>query len=283
MSRFEKILHFLILGSLIILAWLGLVRFYDYPGLLPDSFLAGINNLVLSVKDAPSKVLVVNLMNMSLDTFEDEGFRKRYPVLAAGNPRTCPTPTGDFQVLTKYDNVMSSLSHVWMPWSMRFYQQYYIHEVPYYPSGAKVTSKYSLGCLRLAEGDAQEVFEWADLGSRVKIIKTNLAREEDQQTVYYLTDQGLKKPIPNQEVFAAYGYSWADIAILSSGQLEPYADLELIRGDDDYRVYKLENGQKRWITSIEVFEGMGYQWSDIWSVNQLEIEAWPTGRPIFSL
>lgn len=279
-KKYKNIFLAVFFGVLVFFTCQALIYYYIYPGVLPDKFLASVNTFVSSFQKQPPKTIVVNLRNMVLDTFENGDFRKRYPVIAAGNPRISPTPTGNFQVLAKHKNVFSSLSHVWMPWSMRFYRGYYIHEVPYYKSGAKVKTRYSLGCLRFRKDDAQEIYEWADLGIKVQIVNARLAREEDKDTVYYLTQKGSKRPMINEEVFLSYGNKWSDVAVVLSGQLAAYSDVELIRAKFDFKVYKLEKGQKRWITDIETFKALDYKWEEITPVNETELIAWPTGSPI---
>jgi len=223
---------------------------------------------------------VINLRNMVFDTFENGEFRKRYPVIAAGNPRISPTPIGEFQILAKHKNAFSNLSQVWMPWSMRFYKNYFIHEVPYYRSGHKVKSRYSLGCLRLSKDDAQEIYEWTDLRTKVQIVNTKLAIEKNSNTIYYLTKKGLKRPILNEEVFLSYGNKWDNVAVVLPGQLDAYPDVRLIRGENNFKVYKLEDGEKRWIADMETFESLGCEWEEVTPINQIELAAWPRGTPI---
>ncbi len=279
-KKYKNIFYTLFFGFLIFLCCQALFYYYIYPGVLPDKLIASVNGLISSFQKEPPKTIVINLRNMVLDTFENGSFRKRYPVLAAGNPKISPTPTGSFQVLAKHKNAFSSLSQVWMPWSMRFYKNYFIHEVPYYKSGAKVKSRYSLGCLRLDGDDAQEIYQWANLGISVQIIYTKLARVEGKDMVYYLTEKGLKRPMLNEEVFLSYDNKWDEVAVVLSGQLASYPDVELIKNEFDIRVYKLENGKKRWITDLETFESLGYEWKEVTPVSQIELAVWPTGSPI---
>jgi len=72
-------------------------------------------------------------------------------------------------VLTKEKNHLSSISHVWMPWSMQFNNNYFIHEWPYWPGGEKISTQYSLGCIRLHEEDSKTVYDWADIGTELVI------------------------------------------------------------------------------------------------------------------
>jgi hypothetical protein len=143
-----------------------------------------------------------------------------------------------------------------------------------------VKSRYSLGCLRLSKGDAQEIYEWTDLGTRVQIVNAKLAIEKNSNTVYYLTKKGLKRPIPNEEVFLSYDNKWDNVVVVLPGQLDAYSDVKLIRGENDFKVYKLEDGEKRWIVGIETFESLGCKWEEVAPVNQTELAAWSQGTHI---
>src|SRR3989344_3348659 len=68
------------------------------------------------------------------------------------------TPNGVYKIRSREENHFSSIGEVWMPWSMHFYGNYFIHGWPYYPSGAPVADTYSGGCIRLSTSDAKELF-----------------------------------------------------------------------------------------------------------------------------
>lgn len=125
--------------------------------------------LPLSQKRGPQKSIVIDLKEMKLRTYHYGEFIAEYEVMGKGSP-THPTPKGKFEVLAKYDKAWSNNASAWMPWSIRFYKNYYIHEVPYYPSGYRLQSRYSGGCIRLSIGAAQEVYDFAEIGTPV-IIK----------------------------------------------------------------------------------------------------------------
>jgi hypothetical protein len=54
----------------------------------------------------------------------------------------------------------SSIGHVYMPFSIHVFGNYFIHGIPYYPDGTKVSSTYSGGCIRLADNDAERVYNF---------------------------------------------------------------------------------------------------------------------------
>jgi len=71
--------------------------------------------------------------------------------------------------------------------------------------------------------------------------------------------------------FAKLGFSWDNVKKITTGDLSLYAsgpdivygpDKSLIR-DPQGRVYFIENGRRRWVTSGQLFKTLGYQWSKV--------------------
>ena len=120
-------------------------------------------------KAARGKFIEIDLANMQMKLWQDGRLTKVLEVAGKGNPRSTPTRTGLFSVLSKEKNHYSTLSHVWMPWSMRYSGGYFIHEWPYWPGGEKITAKYSAGCVRLNEGDSKYVYDWVDIGTPILV------------------------------------------------------------------------------------------------------------------
>ena len=59
-----------------------------------------------------------------------------------------------------------------MPYSVHLFGNYFIHGVPYYPSGEKVSSAYSGGCIRLADDNAKVVYDFINRGTPIIITKS---------------------------------------------------------------------------------------------------------------
>lgn len=101
-----------------------------------------------------------------------------------------------------------------------------------------------------------------------------------QGKVYYITESGMKRELPNLNVFYSYGNKLEEIAEVSQKEFDAYPNVETIKFNDHWRVYKLEkqNGQivKRWIKSPQAFERHGFDWARIAPVNWTEINAYPT-------
>lgn len=84
------------------------------------------------------------------------------------------TPKGDFKISEKIKLHWSQKYQQYLPYSLRFFGPYLIHELPYDKAGVRdglsqLGKPASHGCIRLGIGNAEEVFEWADLGTEVKV------------------------------------------------------------------------------------------------------------------
>ena len=83
------------------------------------------------------------------------------------------TPPGHYKILEKYENRWSRKWSVWMPYAMRWYQGYFIHQLPHkdgssYNIGAsKLGRPDSHGCVRVNVGDAERLFRWTKVGTPV--------------------------------------------------------------------------------------------------------------------
>jgi len=54
-----------------------------------------------------------------------------------------------------------------------------------------------------------------------------------------------------------------------------YPDGALLRAKNDIKVWVIKNGQKKWIESPEIFNSLGYNWNDIISIEQTELDFYP--------
>lgn len=85
----------------------------------------------------------------------------------------------------------------------------------------------------------------------------------------YLLQKGVKRPISHPSIFLSYGFEWSDIITISQesfssipeGSILPFREGTLLA--DNSTVYVIERGQKRPISSPEIFLANGYKWSNI--------------------
>jgi lipoprotein-anchoring transpeptidase ErfK/SrfK len=96
------------------------------------------------------------------------------------------TPPGHYQILNKANNAYSYIYHVWMPFWMAFsldpqVNAYLgIHELPYWVDGVGqeirrprdfIGSPHTGGCVSLDVGEAELVYNWAEVGTPVWIFE----------------------------------------------------------------------------------------------------------------
>ncbi len=125
----------------------------------------------LTIADAvprEGKFIAADLENMSITLYQDGETIAEYPILTKGKPGSpFETPTGFYNVLTKENNHFNNLAQVYLPYSMQFYGNYFIHGWPYYTDGSPVSSTYSGGCIRLSTADAKVVFNFVQKGTGI--------------------------------------------------------------------------------------------------------------------
>jgi hypothetical protein len=67
----------------------------------------------------------------------------------------------------------SSIGHVFMPYSVHLFGNYFIHGIPYHADGTQVSSTYSGGCIRLANYDAKTVYDFVEKGMPIILTRGN--------------------------------------------------------------------------------------------------------------
>lgn len=93
-------------------------------------------------------------------------------IISTGRPGY-RTPKGHYKILEKYTNRWSYKWRVWMPYAMRWYNGYFIHQLPHYPGSShhigasKLGTPDSHGCVRVNLGDAARLFRWTKVGTPV--------------------------------------------------------------------------------------------------------------------
>ena len=130
-------------------------------------------NIKNSLIDDRQDFLLVNLSLKKLSFFEKGVLKKEYQILSIGKEGCFwETPTGFFQIEKKFKNAFSNMGQVYMPYSLLFQGNFFIHGWPYYPNGTPVSSQFSGGCIRLSNSDAKEIFEMVKVGTPVLIFSS---------------------------------------------------------------------------------------------------------------
>jgi hypothetical protein len=142
-----------------------------------------INSLRLKdVIPDEGKFVAADLVAMQLYVYEDGNLVAEYPIQTKGRSGTpWETPSGIYAVQTKEKNHFSTIGKVYMPYSMQFYGNYFIHGWTYYPDGTPTSAGFSGGCIKLETEDAEKVFAFADLGTQVFVYDNK--QEVDKQSL----------------------------------------------------------------------------------------------------
>ncbi|MBX9765241.1 L,D-transpeptidase family protein, partial [Patescibacteria group bacterium] len=158
-----------------------------------------------------------DLVAMKLFLYENGAVVEELPIQSKGKPGTSwETPSGFYSIKTKEETHFSTIGKVYMPFSMQFYGNYFIHGWTYYPDGTPVSASFSGGCIKLTTEDAQKVFAFADIGTNVFVYDK---KEREPLSVLPL---GVA-PVPN---VAAAAYLVAD---LDTGDVYAEKDSEVQR------------------------------------------------------
>lgn len=100
----------------------------------------------------------------------------------------------------------------------------------------------------------------------------------------YAMDQGVKRHIKDLDTFNHFRFKWDSISFLSDefiGIIPSSSFISrLVKGSGE-KIYFMENGQRRWITSMLVFKKKGFRWEDIGQVSDGLLNSYPEGKPLY--
>jgi D-alanyl-D-alanine endopeptidase (penicillin-binding protein 7) len=117
------------------------------------------------------KAIVANLAEMKLHLYEDGEKFQSFDIRSRGRPGTAwETPPGAYEVKAKEPDHFSSIGQVWMPFSMQFQGNFFIHGWPYYSNGTPVPEGYSGGCIRMSTDEMAVIYDFAPRGTPVIVL-----------------------------------------------------------------------------------------------------------------
>lgn len=106
--------------------------------------------------------------------------------------------------------------------------------------------------------------------------------DEEDQTIYYLTEGGMLRPILNDKVFYSYGNRKEDVIFINQKEFNYYPRNQFIfveRPQINREIYQITGGIKRYLTPVAV-KRMNLAEREIAPVNQFEFDAYPDGEPV---
>ena len=138
-----------------------------------------------------------------------------------------------------------------------------------------------------------EVFEtlgykWGDVKILSKNELSNITDYEDNlirmigDYKVYLVVNGIKRHIPNPEIFLDYGFSWDDIKDVPAATMGKYVNASLVRESMQGNIYYLNAfGVKKWIPTPEVFASYPTnRWEDIQVISKKEMQSYSNANLI---
>ena len=153
------------------------------------------------------------------------------------------TPTGYFRVGAMNAKHRSSLFPVNMPYAIQITEDFFMHEIPFYDDGTKVTSKFSGGCIRFETEVAKRLFEFLNRGDQLIIYKT---------TAGLTAKEGLRSPVTldqfwvrqrfNSPIRSAWNYSGNLEKLMLDYDEHTGIDLSPNQDAKDLNVYAIADG-----------------------------------------
>lgn len=146
--------------------------------------------------------------------------------------------------------------------------------------GGNVCSKTNDTTYPLACGRPGSVATTTPTPMPIPSSRTKLMRSYLSPKVYYITEKGFKRWVPTAEIFLSYGNRWEDIVEVSQYKIDAIPNNILIKSPTGSKIYKIENGKKRWISTSAAFARNWFSWDQVAPVNQKEFNYYPIGAII---
>jgi D-alanyl-D-alanine carboxypeptidase len=159
----------------------------SWPALENAYFFETVKQQFVSEK---TSFIEADLSEMRVRVYKEGNQIKEVPIISKGRPGSWwETPAGLYKVEAKTKNHFSSFGHVYMPYSMPFQGNFFIHGWPYYAGGEPVQEGYSGGCIRLSTESAEQVFSLADVGTPILVFEQSFKDSTDTQDFTYALDE----------------------------------------------------------------------------------------------
>jgi len=124
--------------------------------------------------------LEIDLSAMKIKIYKQGMLKKEMTILAKGKEGwLSETPAGLYRIESKNAKVLSSFARVYMPWSINFHGNYFIHGEPYYPDGRPLNPRaFTGGCIQLTNEDAKEIYDTVPMGTPVLVFEQDLSDDD---------------------------------------------------------------------------------------------------------
>ncbi len=151
-------------------------QYGSWPALTNPNFFRSVRDSLIATK---ANFIEADLAEKRLMVYTSGAPTLTVPILAIGKAGSWwETPAGLYRVEGREKSHYSAFSNVYMPWSLPFQGNFFIHGWPYYEDGTPVESRYSGGCVRLSTEDAKSVYDLATVGMPVLVYRTEATADE---------------------------------------------------------------------------------------------------------
>jgi subtilisin family serine protease len=108
----------------------------------------------------------------------------------------------------------------------------------------------------------------------------NLIREKNGYKVYLVVN-GVKRHIPNPEIFLDYGFAWNDVKDVDASVIDKYKDTPLIKETGTNGIYYVNSsGIRKLIPTDDILASYNEKMEDVQIVSKLEMESYPLSNLI---
>ncbi|GIW68473.1 MAG: hypothetical protein KatS3mg099_421 [Candidatus Parcubacteria bacterium] len=154
----------------------------SWPALANAEFFSQVKEKFLA---SGRTFIEANLSEMKVRLYQKGELVKEAPIISKGREGSWwETPAGLYTIGVKEERHFSSLGRVWMPWSMQFQGNFFIHGPTYFPDGTPTPNSYSGGCIRVPMDDVREIFEAVEPGTPVLVYEASFAGKRDEGVAY---------------------------------------------------------------------------------------------------
>ncbi|HUW72141.1 MAG TPA: L,D-transpeptidase family protein [Candidatus Humimicrobiaceae bacterium] len=168
-----------------------------------------IGKEIKKLKEEKKDFLYADLKEMKIVLYQEGEEVKSFPVIGKGADWFLgETPLGVYYANYKTRLHFSSSAHLWMPYAIQFFGNYFIHGWPYDRQGRMVQTTYSGGCIRLNTLDASEIFDFVEEGMPILVFD-----EKNVPSLFAI------KPISEEISFPEIQAQFILVADLKTGEI----------------------------------------------------------------
>ncbi len=119
-----------------------------------------------------------DLSKMKLNVYKQGDVILSVNIATKGRPGSWwETPAGIYKINRMEAKHFSSIGHVWMPYSLNFQGNFFIHGHTYYNDGTPTSKAFTGGCIRLETDDAKKVYDIVTVGMPVLVYENSFSSD----------------------------------------------------------------------------------------------------------